>query len=112
MGVTVTIFTIRQKSQTKKLNSSHKYTIGFLRKRDWPADGGEMGTIYYYLKGVTYRAGFTLPQDKSKYKLDSRFFVKYYPEDPEICELLFEEYMPDTMTHYPDNGWDSLPSPR
>lgn len=76
VGITFSVFIIRQKYRDDRLNSKHKYTIGFLKEFDMPADCGEMGIVYYYLNGVTYRESFTLTDDKSNFKLGSRFFHK------------------------------------
>ena len=109
-GVTIWFFTYRQNRRDKKLESKHKYTIGFLKKFDIPADGGEMADVHFFVNGSTYRPSFTLNQgDKEKYKIEHRFFIKFYPEDPDICEILFDKNVPDTMTHFNTTGWDSLP---
>jgi len=110
-GIIVGIILIRQKFLDDKLESNHKYTFGILRKFEMPSEGGEMGTIYYYLNGTTYRAMFTLPEDKSSFKIGNLYYIKYYPEDPDNCDILFEEFVPDAMNinNYPINGWDSLP---
>ena len=109
-GVTIWLFTYRQNIRDKKLESKHKYTIGFLKKFVWPAEGGEMADVYFFVNHSTYRPSFTLNQgDKQKYKIEQRFFIKFNPDDPDICEILFDKVVPDTMTHFKIAGWDSIP---
>ncbi len=109
-SVTFWLFNYRQNIRDKKLESKHKYTIGFLKKFVWPAEGGEMADVYFFVNHSTYRPSFTLNQgDKQKYRIEHRFFIKFNPDDPDICDILFDKIVPDTMTHFKIAGWDSLP---
>ena len=94
----------------KKLECSHRYTIATISKFDFPADGGECAEILYYINNKGYNSIIGLSsEDKLHYKIGTRFFIEYYPNDPNTSALVLDKIVPDTLLNVPANGWKSIP---
>jgi hypothetical protein len=94
----------------KKLEKEFKYSIATIFNFDFPADGGEVAEIKYFINNTTYKGVVNMTyDDKVNFKIGTRFFIKYYPKDPNIFTLISDIKISDTITHIPINGWDSIP---
>lgn len=54
-------------------------------------------------KAYTDRSTFS---DRHEEWISKRFFVAYYPNDPDISEVFFYNPVPDSISHAPKNGWE------
>lgn len=97
-------------NKNKKLNSSCRYTIGVPYIYQVNSETGN-SLIYYYHVGNKRFEGESLGSiDKcNRCLLYKRFYVKYYPEDPKISELLLDYSVPDSIKETPLHGWNSIP---
>lgn len=94
----------------KKLEKDHRYTIATIIKIEMPLEGGEMADIHYYVYNETFKSSFTIdPNSSKKYKRGDRVYVKFFPKDPSVSELVFEKCVSDSIQKIPIEGWDKLP---
>ncbi len=91
----------------KKIVSDSKYTIGLVTEFD------TRGFSYFYyfdyiVNGIQYSGLATPHSYKPSQVMGKRFYVRYYPPDPDNSEILFDQPVSDSI-HAPPDGWEELP---
>lgn len=95
----------------KKFESEFRYGVVTISGFDFPADGGEVAEIYYYVNNKRYKSIINMTyNDKVNYKVGTKLYIKYSPKDPNIFKLVDDIKVPDTLKTIPTNGWDSIPN--
>ncbi|MBK6483396.1 MAG: hypothetical protein KBF75_14460 [Saprospiraceae bacterium] len=91
----------------KKLESDSKYTIGLV------TESNTRSFRYYYyfdynVDGIQYSGLATPHSYKPSQVMGKRFYVRYYPPNPDNSEILFDHPVSDSV-HAPPEGWGKLP---
>lgn len=94
---------------SKKLDDNYRITIAWVTKLAWPSDGQESAKIYYRYNNKVYYGSFSILLGfEGKFKIGSRVFVKFSPQDPDFAVVEHEYFVPDTL-QVPANGWKEMP---
>jgi hypothetical protein len=96
-------------NKNKKLNNSCRYTIGVPYIYQVNSETSNSLRYYYYVGNKRYEGEALGSIDKcNRCLLYKRFYVKYYPEDPKISELLLDYSVPDSIREALKHGGDSI----
>ncbi len=90
--------------------SNHRYTIARIYKRESTADGGEVAVYDFYVAGKRYSSSFGFVEIKKKTpQIGERYYLEYYPLDPDNSELIIDKQVLDSTLIIPIDGWTQLP---
>ncbi len=107
LGIIIYVKSFRE---PKMLEANHRYTVGKVIKRSFPAEGGEMRDFDYYAKGKYYYGSFNINGFEERGpQIGERLYISFYPPDPSICGIMHDKLVPGTIGKAPPDGWDSLP---
>lgn len=97
----------------KKLEKNHLYTIVTITDFEASSEGGVEPNFIFSYKSRTYHGSFPIITGyKGKYKVGSRLFFKFSPENPDFGQIIYDIDVPDTLVN-PDEGfWKKLPLKR
>lgn len=96
-------------SDKKKLDEESRITIGVIFKYDYY----RFRYWYYYsysVSGVSYIHSIRSEEFKPSEVMNKRFYVSFYPDNPQNSEILINKPVPDTMNTVPLEGWLSIPT--
>lgn len=97
--------------EPRKLESNHRYTICKIRNIENDAEGGRSADISYYVNGKCCFSSISLDDTKPiQPKINQRYFIKYYPLDPNIFKVDLDYIISDSIQlNEPMDGWKELP---
>ena len=100
-----------------QLEKNHRYTVGRIFRLRSTAELGMVADFDYYVGKKKYSGSFTLEYVKeTTQQVGERYYLKFYPPDPENCYILLEKTVPDSLKEIPLNdemipteGWKTIP---
>jgi|GEM_PF-2487701 len=109
LGIVVLIFWLFDCWDKRKRDENYRITIAWVTKLEWPSNGSESAKVYYYYKNKVYYGSFSILLGfEGKFKVGSRVFIKFSPQDPDFAAVEHEYLVPDTL-QAPWNGWKEIP---
>jgi len=94
--------------EKKVLKEDYRFTIATIIDRYFPAEGGPDVDYSYYVNNKSYIGSYQSVM-KPSVQLHKRYYIKFYPKDPNIANILFDMPVPDSIKEAPDEGWEVLP---
>jgi len=88
------------------LKNDYKYTIGEIYEIRGTRSG-YIPHLKYYIKNKEYDAGFRIREPDKSY-IGRRFIIKFYPPNPDNCDIFLNMPVPDSIKEAPIMGWDSI----
>ena len=91
-----------------KLEKDFRFTIAIIGEISSAAEGDADAKIVYHVNKKTFKGSCVIgiyPYVKPK----QRYYIKFYPRDPRIVDVLFDMPVPDSIKEAPDGGWEVLP---
>lgn len=93
-----------------RLKNNHRYTIATITSIEFPAEGGPSVYIKYSVKNNQYKGSFGINWDnQKKYKMGSRIYIYFYPDNPDNAQIVHDKYVRDTIKFIPQEGWEKIP---
>lgn len=89
---------------------NHVFTIVKVTEFESSSEGGIEPNFMFSYKGRTYYGTFPIITGyEGKFKVGSKLFYKFLPEEPDNGKIIYDIDVPDTLT-FPDKGyWKVLP---
>ena len=89
--------------ENKLLKKDHRYTIGEIYEIRGTSSGYRPHFIYY-VNGKKYDGSTALKHPDYSY-VGRRYIIKFYPSNPDICDILLNKPVHDSIKNIPDSGW-------
>lgn len=109
LGVFVIVYYFFTLVPRKELNANYRYTIGDVMRIDSQSEGAKAATYYYYYRNRQYTGIFSIDSGyENKFKVGSRIFVKFSPDDPDNSQIEYDIIVSDNLVS-PKEGWKEIP---
>ena len=106
IGGFTTLFVHGQRNQYL-LRTYPRYTIGTTIKTYWTFASGHQLEYEHEVKNKYYKNSDRF--NENSIVPGGRYYVKFYSNDPDICEILQDIPVPDSIKTAPINGWEKIP---
>lgn len=94
-----------------KLENENRITVGYVF--DVVQLYGRSGYSLYFnytVNGKKYEKDLTVYKNQNPESLlNKRFFVSFYPPNPNNSQILLNEPVPDQLKEVPLDGWEKIP---
>ena len=89
------------------LEENHKYSICTVSRFEGIKGGFSVGYSFNVLNSE-YTVG-EIVQVGNKGIIGKRYFVMFYPPNPQNSKILIDKPVPDSIKEAPPEGWDKIP---
>jgi len=95
----------------KKLEANHRYTIAVLTRYS-SSTFGEKLFFSYDVQGrqIKNRENQSLTKEEFNKLKEFRYYVMYWPQEPDVCVLFLNLPVPDSIKNIPPDGWKKIPA--